>query len=177
MLICESTQAKEDKKLKPFFVCCNCTDKMSTTIITPQQILDDRANRKNAGLTGCITGRPDPGLDFFGFRDVQIWFMDANGNLNGHPDFNRKNPMCFCFDCRGAFDPRGEVDAELVNEGHANARHTYRSLLPNEPLPDVIQVATVPAGDASPPGGEPSGGLLTAATAAAGATPGFSNTA
>ncbi len=147
---------------------------MSTTTITPQQILDDRAHRKNAGLTGCITGRPVPDLDFFGFNDVQIWFRDADGNLNGHPDFNRKNPGCFCFDCRGAFDPRGEVDAELVNEGHTNACYTYRNLLPTVSFPEVIQVVTDPAGD-SPPGGEPSG--ETEAGAGTGSAPGFSNSA
>ncbi len=156
---------------------------MSTVTITPQQILDDRAHRKNAGLTGCITGSPVPELsyprDFFGYRDVQIWFRDANGNLNGDPGFDRKNPMCFCFDCRGAFDPRGEVDAELVNQGHTNALYTYRSLFPdlvvsNPAVPDGTQAVTA---DGSPPGGESSLPTDAASSSSAGATPGFSNSA
>lgn len=95
--------------------------------ITPSEILQQRASRKAAGLVGCITGRPVPALDFFGYRDVQIWFVDSAGRLNGDPKFNRRDPGCFCFDCRGAFDPNGILDAELVNEGHERAVFTYRS--------------------------------------------------
>ena len=57
-----------------------------------------------------------------------VW-SDAQGRLNGDPGFNRKDPYCFCFDCRGAFDPKGEVDAELVNSGHERACNTYNQLL------------------------------------------------
>lgn len=111
---------------------------MSTMTISSEQIVADRENRKNAGLTGCLTGRPVPNLDFFGYRDVQIWFVDAFGRLNGDPSFDFKNPMCFCFDCRGAFDPKGEVDAELVNAGHQKALYAYRSLFPNLNIVQLI---------------------------------------
>jgi hypothetical protein len=79
-------------------------------------------------------------MDFFGYRDVQIWNVDANGHMNGNPGFDRKNPRCFCFDCRGAFDPKGEVDAEIVNAGHERAREVYISLLP---APTPLSVRTV----------------------------------
>ena len=104
--------------------------------ITSQQIIADRAARKASGLVGCMTGRPEPELDFFGFRDVQMWNMDSQGRMPGHEGFNRRDPFCFCFDHRSAFDPTGETDASLVNEGHAMARYTYRSLFPNEVIPD-----------------------------------------
>jgi hypothetical protein len=120
--------------------------------ISSEQIIADRENRKNAGLTGCITGRPTPDHDFFGYRDVQIWFRDANGNLNGDPSFDRKNPSCFCFDCRGAFDPKGEVDAELVNAGHQNAMYAYRNLLPNlniEAMNNPSSAANFPSNSAA----------------------------
>lgn len=97
--------------------------------ITSQDILNDRAARKAAGDTGCITGKPTPEINLFGFRDVQIWYMDANGRMNGDPGFDRMNPLCFCFDCRGAFDKDGIIDAELVNNGHEGARHVYHNLL------------------------------------------------
>lgn len=99
------------------------------SIITPEQILTHRKNRKDAGMIGCITGKPIPPLNFFGFKDVQIWNMDAQGRINGDPDFDRRDPHCFCFDCRGAFDGKGIIDAELVNEGHERACHVYESLL------------------------------------------------
>ena len=111
-------------------------NKMSSTLtITPQQILDNRQARKDAGLVGCITGRPAPRMDLFGYGDVQIWNRDASGRLNGDPDFNRRDPWCFCFDCRGAFDPRGIVDAEIVSEGHVRAREVYAQLLPADMRP------------------------------------------
>lgn len=108
---------------------------MSSHNITAQHILDNRKARKDAGLVGCISGRPVPALDFFGYRDVQIWFYDANGKLNGDPGFDRKNPMCFCFDCRSAFDPDATVDLELVLNGHAKACATYTSILPAQAVP------------------------------------------
>lgn len=104
--------------------------------ITPQQIIADRATRQSSGLVGCMTGRPVPDYDFFGFRDVQMWNMDSQGRMPGHDGFNHRDPFCFCFDHRSAFDPTGETDAALVNEGHAMARYTYRSLFPNEVIPD-----------------------------------------
>lgn len=103
--------------------------------ITSQQIIDNRNARKAAGLVGCISGRPAPSLDFFGYKDVQIWNVDANGRMNGDPGFNRMDPGCFCFDCRSAFDPRAEVDLKLVQDGHVEARRTYASLLPTELVP------------------------------------------
>ena len=105
--------------------------KMSTTAITPAQIIAHRDARKASGMAGCITGRPKPTreIDFFGFRDIQIWNQDANGRFNGDPGFDRKNPGCFCFDCRSAFDTSGIIDAELVNEGHARACAVYANLL------------------------------------------------
>jgi hypothetical protein len=116
--------------------------------ITPQQILEDRAARKASGLAGCITGHPAPDLsyprDFFGFRDVQIWNMDWNGRMNGDPNFNRRDPCCFCFDHREAFDPTGEIDASLVNERHNRAAYAYRNLLPNEPVVDPHPPAVIP---------------------------------
>lgn len=84
-------------------------------------------------MAGCITGRPEPELDFFGYKDVQIWNLDAQGRLNGDPGFDYMDPHCFCFDCRGAFDPKATVDAELVNRGHVRACFVYASLLPKVP--------------------------------------------
>lgn len=131
---------------------------MSTTMITSQQILDDRANRRDAGLAGCLTGKPVPEIDFFGYNDVQIWFLDASGRLNGDPGFNYKDPHCFCFDCRGAFDPKGEVDAELVNEGHVNALYTYRNLVPDRVLPEPAQPIAQNPQQGNPPLTSPPGG-------------------
>lgn len=110
--------------------------------ISPIQIVKHRALRKAAGLTGCISGRPVPEMDFFGYKDVQIWFRDASGRLNGDADFNRRDPYCFCFDCRDAFDPEGTLDAELVNEGHKRARIIYASLL-QEPVAEVLPARTL----------------------------------
>ena len=147
--------------------------------ITSQQILENRQARKNAGLVGCMTGRPEPELDFFGFRDVQIWNMDSQGRMPGHEGFNRRDPFCFCFDHRNAFDPTGETDASLVNEGHAMARYTYRSLFPNEVIPDPHAPPSNSDnnhggdngdddddddGGVPPPGGDIGSGLLSNAT-------------
>jgi hypothetical protein len=117
--------------------------RLATFKITPEQIIAHRELRKNCGMAGCITGRPAPAMDFFGYRDVQIWNVDANGRMNGDPGFDRKNPHCFCFDCRGAFDPRAEVDAELVNSGHERACQVYASLL--------VPTATTPVASPPPP--------------------------
>jgi hypothetical protein len=115
----------------------------NTIMITPEQILAHRESRMKSGMVGCVTGRPVPAPDFFGYRDVQIWNMDANGRMNGDPGFDRKNPRCFCFDCRGAFDPKGEVDAEIVNAGHERAREVYMALLVN-PVPSPPPPAPTP---------------------------------
>lgn len=104
---------------------------MATTMtITPTQVREHRELRKRSGMVGCITGRPEPEMDFFGYRDVQIWYRDASGRLNGDPGFNRMDPYCFCFDCRDSFDRDGTIDAELVNSGHQRAFFVYSSLLP-----------------------------------------------
>jgi hypothetical protein len=124
---------------------------MSSLNITAQQILDNRKARKDAGLVGCISGRPVPALDFFGYRDVQIWFYDANGKLNGDPGFDRKNPMCFCFDCRSAFDPDGTVDLELVLNGHGKACATYTNILIAEVKPAKDEQVAQPSKHATVP--------------------------
>lgn len=100
------------------------------TNITPAQICEHREIRKQSGMAGCITGRAEPELDFFSYRDVQIWNQDTQGRLNGDPGFNKMDPYCFCFDCRGSFDSDGVIDAELVNSGHLRACFVYASLLP-----------------------------------------------
>jgi hypothetical protein len=115
--------------------------------VTSQQILTHRQGRKAAGLMGCITGKPIPPIDFFGFKDVQIWRTDSKGCLPGDPDFNPRDPGCFCFDCRNTFDKEGVLDAELVNEGHPRACEIYASLIkPNIPtsLPPRINVSLPP---------------------------------
>jgi hypothetical protein len=132
----------------------------NTVQITPEQIIAHRELRKKAGMVGCVTGRPVPEMDFFGYRDVQVWNVDANGRMNGDPGFDRKNPHCFCFDCRGAFDPRAEVDAELVNSGNERACHVYASLLmvptpvvsppPPPPRPSPALAPMVPHGPLVP---------------------------
>lgn len=122
------------------------------------EILLHRKNRKDAGMAGCITGRPTPELDFFGFRDVQIWHMDASGRLICDGG-DRMDPYCLCFDCRDAFDPKAEIDTQLVNQGHERACYVYASLLglttttttttttTAEPPPDPsVSQTTEPAG-------------------------------
>jgi len=113
--------------------------------ITSQHIIDNRNARKAAGLVGCISGRPEPALDFFGYKDVQMWNVDANGRMNGDPEFDRKNPGCFCFDHRSAFDPQAEVDLQLILDGHTEARRTYASLLPTELVPPPRDVPPPPS--------------------------------
>ena len=105
-------------------------------------------------MVGCITGRPVPEMDLYGYRDVQIWNVDVNGRLNGDPGFNRKDPLCFCFDCRGCFDEDGTVDAELVNSGHKRASFVYASLLHNSvpvtnPSGEVKSMPSVPRSTSS----------------------------
>ena len=105
----------------------------NTKQVTPMEILQNRKNRKEAGMIGCITGKPVPEMDFYGYRDVQIWYLDANGRMNGDPEFDRMDPYCFCFDCRDAFDSKGEIDTQLVNQGHERACWVYASLLGTTP--------------------------------------------
>jgi hypothetical protein len=96
---------------------------MSLTI-TPQQIIDHRAARKTAGLVGCITGRPVPEMNFFGYSDVQSW-----------RPADPMQPHCFCFDCRELWDKDAAIDFQLVLDGHQWARETYATLLPMEMRP------------------------------------------
>ena len=105
------------------------TTTTTTKQVTPMEILLHRKTRKESGMVGCITGKPEPEINFYGFSDVQIWYLDANGRMNGDPEFNRMDPYCFCFDCRDAFDPKAEIDTQLVNQGHERACWVYASLL------------------------------------------------
>lgn len=135
---------------------------MSSFIVSPSQILSHRESRKNAGLVGCITGRPEPEMDFFSFRDVQIWNRDASGRLNGDEGFNPRDPWCFCFDCRDTFDPHGTTDAELVNEGHSRATEVYQTVInaavaerQQKLEDDMAAAAALQTLSSSPPGGVP----------------------
>jgi hypothetical protein len=123
---------------------------MSSFIISPSQILNHREARKNSGLVGCITGRPEPEMDFFSFRDVQIWNRDASGRLNGDEGFNPRDPWCFCFDCRDAFDPNGTTDAELINEGHTRATEVYQNII-NEAVAERQRQLESDMATAAPP--------------------------
>ena len=96
----------------------------STLSITPQQIIDHRAARKAAGLAGCISGRPVPEMDFFGYRDVQSW-----------RPADPMNPHCFCFDCRDLWDNDATIDLQLITDGNMWARETYAQLLPMDARP------------------------------------------
>lgn len=89
--------------------------------ITTQQIKDHRAARKAAGLAGCISGRPEPPLDFFGYKDVQSW-----------RPIDPMKPYCFCFDCRDLWDNDATIDLQLLEDGHTVALMTYSELLPPE---------------------------------------------
>lgn len=101
-----------------------------TITITPAQILEHRHARKASGMLGCLlTGVED--LPFASLRGI-CWRVDACGRYGDHPEFDPKDPGCFCFDCRNCFDADGSMDAELVNLGHQRARWTYESLVPVE---------------------------------------------
>jgi len=93
----------------------------STLNITPEQIKTHRATRKAAGLAGCISGRPVPEMDLFGYKDVQSW-----------RPADPMNPHCFCFDCRDLWDNDASIDLKLIQEGHKIAMWTYAELLPKE---------------------------------------------
>lgn len=92
---------------------------MSTTFdVSPSAIIEHRANRKRSGMVGCITGKPVPEINFYGFSDVQSW-----------RPADPMEPHCFCFDCRELWDSDGTIDAQLVNNGHEWACQVYRSIL------------------------------------------------
>lgn len=90
----------------------------SPSSLTTQQILNHRAARKAAGLVGCISGRPAPAINFFGYSDVQSW-----------RPADPMNPHCFCFDCRDLWDRDAAIDLELVQSGHTRALEVYGELL------------------------------------------------
>jgi hypothetical protein len=96
----------------------------STLNITPEQIKTHRATRKAAGLAGCISGRPVPEMDLFGYKDVQSW-----------RPADPMNPHCFCFDCRDLWDNDASLDVQLLKEGNKMAMSTYSELLPAEAPP------------------------------------------
>lgn len=101
--------------------------------VTVSDITCHREWLKASGATGCITGQPPPQrlYDFFGFRDIKIWYRDATGRMNGDEGFDPKNPACFCFDCRSTFDPSGTIDCEIVNAGDKRACEAYAPLISN----------------------------------------------
>ncbi len=102
----------------------------TTTNITPAQIVAHRKLRKATGMLGCLlTGVED--MPLHSMRGI-CWKVDAKGRYADHPEYDPKDPGCFCFDCRGIFDPEGEVDAELVNARHTRACWVYENLLPAE---------------------------------------------
>lgn len=103
------------------------------TTVTAQQIVSHRATRKATGMMGCLlSGVEDAPL--MSLRGI-CWRVDAKGRFAGNPDFDPKDPGCFCFDCRGMFDPDGTVDAELVNDRHPRAWWVYEDLLPQAERP------------------------------------------
>ena len=85
-------------------------------MINTDQIKAHRAQRKAAGLVGCIDGVSD--LPLYSMRGMTWRPADP------------KNPHCFCHDCRTTWDPEGSIDLELINEGNEQACFTYASLLP-----------------------------------------------
>ena len=105
----------------------------SNLSITSEQILEHRASRKAAGLVGCISNRPPPALDFFGYKDVQSW-----------RPADPMEPNCFCFDCRSLWDSDAAIDLQLLQERHVIAGQTYRELLPD---PDMYRL---PFGESVP---------------------------
>jgi len=104
---------------------------MSTNIynITPEQIIKHREGRKRSGMVGCISGRPPPPLQFFGYSDVQSW-----------RPADPMAPHCFCFDCRSLWDSDAKIDTELVNSGNERACLVYDSLLPIRAAPSSSPV-------------------------------------
>ncbi len=105
--------------------------------VTPMEILANRKARKDAGMVGCIGRKPVTGMDFYGYRDVQCWNIDVKGRFPDQEGYDYTNPNCFCFDCRGAFDSSGTIDAELVNAKNPRALFVYGILENKAPMQDV----------------------------------------
>ena len=101
------------------------------------EILANRKARKDAGMVGCIGRKPFTGMDFYGYRDVQCWNIDVKGRFPDQEGYDYTNPNCFCFDCRGAFDSSGTIDAELVNAKNPRALFVYGTLEEKAPVQDV----------------------------------------
>jgi hypothetical protein len=95
--------------------------------ITHEQIINHRAAKKAAGNRGCISGRPIPAMDFFGYKDVQSW-----------RPADPMNPHCFCFDCRDLWDKDATIDLQLISDGHTWALESYAELLPVEMRPPEL---------------------------------------
>jgi hypothetical protein len=89
--------------------------------VTAQQIKDHRAARKTSGMVGCISNKPEPPLDFFGYKDVQSW-----------RPIDPMKPYCFCFDCRDLWDNDATIDLQLLENGNTAALWTYGELFPPE---------------------------------------------
>ena len=121
-----NTSASDYLALSP-----QASNSMSSLNLTAQQIQDHRAARKASGLAGCVTGRPVPPMDFFGYKDVQSW---------GPAD--PMKPHCFCFDCRDLWDNDASIDLQLLKEGHKMALWTYAELLPEDQRPKKDDAAT-----------------------------------
>jgi hypothetical protein len=121
---------------------------MSSTLnVTPEQIKAHRSSRKASGLAGCITGRPLPPLDFYGFKDVQSW-----------RPADPMQPHCFCFDCRDLWDNDASIDLQLLKDGNKMAIWAYEDLVPKElvpPKPEPVAVPSLmlptPSGGIAPP--------------------------
>ena len=100
--------------------------------ITPQQIVEQRAARKKAGVVGCQNGMDMPLTSLRGIS----WRVDTKGRSPDHPDFDANDPNCFCHDCRKSFDPDGTHDLQLINLGNKEAIRVYGDLIRKAvPLP------------------------------------------
>jgi hypothetical protein len=83
--------------------------------VTVNKILQHRKARADAKMIGCISGGDDRPLT-------------SLSGISWRPA-DPKKPHCFCHECRSTWDKTGEIDAELVNEGHEMACYVYASLL------------------------------------------------
>lgn len=86
-------------------------------VISPEQIIAHREQRKALGLVGC--------------KDGSDWPLDSLRGISWRPE-DPMNPHCFCHDCRTSWDPDGVIDATLVKNSNEDAIWTYRSLLPKD---------------------------------------------
>jgi hypothetical protein len=114
--------------------------------ITPQQIQENRAARKAAGLWGC---KSEGDTRLTSMRGIS-WKMDAKGRYGDDKDYDPEDPACFCYDCRESFDPDAVVDLKLIVKGHEGALRAYATLLPDElrpaPTPALNLAKRTPGG-------------------------------